>query len=205
MAQFPRTVGLADAYRFIVRAGYPVRPELADEITSADWFVWPTTKSSEEIQAAKNARKLLEDGIAKERIRLRGVLNPSLPPQDIDPAEARNGKPDVFGGQLAVSRRRYVEVACYEIDLRRAVKCREAKPNGMTNRKPLSEAELAIFAKNHLANGGLPTEGALREAMENAGKYAQRQRLRAVLRAAFPDRRPGRPKAENSPEKIAGK
>jgi len=71
---------------------------LADEITSADWFVWPTTKSPEEIQPAKNARKLLEDGIAKERIRLRGVLNPSLPPQDIDPAEARNGKPDVFGG-----------------------------------------------------------------------------------------------------------
>ena len=43
---FPRTVTLVEAFRAILRAIYPGRPALADEIQSYDWLLFDPNRRS---------------------------------------------------------------------------------------------------------------------------------------------------------------
>jgi hypothetical protein len=204
MGRFPRAVTLADAFRIILRARYSARPALADEIRSYAWFWYDANLPKEEVAVAKEALNVLKEGVANGKIRLRGALDLSLPPQDIDPADARSGELHVFpvlprsaligDGRLEVSLnnkvvRTYRQVHCYETDLRP-----RAKPSAVSRAKPTSDADFATFARNYLANGGRTTERAFAQAAKGAGINATRHRLRSAL----PARRRGRP--NNSPK-----
>ena len=173
MGRFPRAVTLADAFRIILRARYSARPALADEIRSYAWFWYDANLPKEEVAVAKEALNVLKEDVANGKIRLRGALDPSLPLQDIDPADARSGELKVFpvlrqgsgpfigDGMLEVSLnnkvvRTYRQVHCYEADLRP-----RAKPSAAPLAKPTSDADLAAFARNYLANGGAPSRARL--------------------------------------------
>jgi hypothetical protein len=69
----------------------------------------------------------LEEDVAHERIRLRGTLDSSKPPEDINPAEIARGKLDVFAQEFRILLngrvvRIYREVECYETDVARREK-----------------------------------------------------------------------------------
>jgi hypothetical protein len=177
---------------------------LADEIRSYAWFWYDANLPKEEVAVAKEALNVLKEGVTSGRIRLRGALDPSLPLQDIDPADARSGELKIFpvlqsspfigDGWLEVSLnnkvvRTYRQIHCYDADLHP-----RAKPSTAPRAKPTSDADLAKFRDDYLANGGRPIESAFTEAARNAGINATRERLRAAL----PARRRGRP---NSPKK----
>jgi hypothetical protein len=111
MGRFPRTVSIEEAFRRILREIYPDRPALADEIQSYDWdyffghrWWFETNLTSDEVIAVNKALKLLDELVVEQgEIRLRGALHPSKPLEDIDPADAKVSKPDVFAGKLRVS------------------------------------------------------------------------------------------------------
>jgi hypothetical protein len=185
--KFPRTVSLEEAFRRILRAIYSERPALADEVKS---FWWKDRKRlPDEDVAVNKAHELFEERVARGKIRLRGVLDLRKPREDIDPADAKNGKLDIFAGELRVFLnnkvvRTYRQVHCYEADLRS-----RTRPSAAPRAKPTSEADLAIFTRNYLDNGGRPVERPFAIAARNAGINATRKRLRAAL----PARPRGRP------------
>jgi hypothetical protein len=129
-----KMIPLADAFRLVLRAKYPQRPALADEIQNYHYFRYALIDKSTglradpEVQVADDAREALLDAIASQSIRLRGRLDNALP-NDIDPTEvARNGI-DVFDNALEVyepstrsSRfrmlRTYRNVHCYEGEIK---------------------------------------------------------------------------------------
>jgi hypothetical protein len=137
MGRFSPTVSTADAFRDKLRAIYPARPELADEIEDYLWF-FHKRGLPEEDAAAREALKELNEEITCGKIRLRGTRNLSLPPEDIVSADARSGKLDVFDGVLEVLHngkvvRTYYQVHCYEADLRPKAK---TKPGPKTANIP---------------------------------------------------------------------
>ena len=191
MGRSPRTVSLEEAFRRILRAIYPDRPALADEIHSYswDWFPYSTSLTSDEVIAVNEAFKLLDRGVADGKYRLCRVLGPAL--QDIDPP--RDGKLHVFKGELYVFTANevvtYRQVRCYVAGL--------PKPNGP---KRTSPTEFAKFIAGYLASGAPLTEEAITEAAKAKGINRPRQDLREAL----PPRPRGR-HPKNSPEKIAAK
>ena len=67
MGRSPRTIKLVEAFRTILRAKYPGRPALADEIQSYDWddfggvrFWFGTYLTSDEVIAVNKAFELLQ-------------------------------------------------------------------------------------------------------------------------------------------------
>jgi hypothetical protein len=127
MGRSPRTVTLVDAFRVILRAIYPDRPALADEIQSYDWdyffghrWWFETNLTSDEVIAVNKALKLLDEFV-EEGIRLRGALHPSKPLGEIDSADVSGSKLDVFAEKLRVFHgnkhiKTYYRVHCYETE-----------------------------------------------------------------------------------------
>ena len=156
MGRSPRTVTLEEAFRRILRANYPDRPALADEIQSYswDWFAnsqrFGTHLTSDEVIAVNQAFKLLDKGFSDGTFRFCRVLGSTL--QDIDPA--RNSRTHVFKAELYVFTGNetvtYRQVRCYEAGL--------PKPNGT---KRTSETEFAKFIESFLASGAPQTEKAI--------------------------------------------
>ena len=189
MGRSPRTVTLDEAFRRILRANYPDRPALADEIQSYswDWFAnsqwFGTHLTSDEVIAVNQAFELLDKGFSDGTFRFCRVLGPTL--QDIDPA--RNSRTHVFKGELYVFTGNgtitYRQVRCFEAGL--------PKPNGL---KWSSPAEFEKFKARFLASGAPLTEGAICEAAEEEGI----KRPREDFRKALPPRPRGRRK--NSPK-----
>ena len=188
-----------EAFRTILRAMYPARPALADEIQSYSWddfggvrFWFGTHLTSDEVIAVNEAFKLLDQG----KIRLRGVLGPSKPEEDIDRNDASAGKLHVFDGKLHFLENKviktYHRVRCYEIDVRRYVNelRTETKRNRVPLAKPTSSIELQHFTTNY---SGRRTLGDFTAAAEAAGINATRQRLDDALDTLGPRQR-GRPK-----------
>jgi hypothetical protein len=199
---FPRTVTLVEAFRMILRAIYPARPALADEVES---FWWNDCKRLPAEDAAVNkARELLKEQVARAKFRLRGVLDPHKPLENIDPADAKVGMLDIFAGELRVFLhnkvvRTYRQVRCYETDVDRCV----AELHSKT--KPRKWTSLAGFEKfcadfkDKLNGEAPPTERVFTDAANAADHYRPRKEMRRALRN-FGPRRPGR-----RPTKSAGK
>jgi hypothetical protein len=116
---FPRTVTLVEGFRRILRAVHPDRPALADEIESYAWLYFDPNRRcvdpdrgeeragedrEDEVKAFNEAHRQLGEFVRQEKgtFMLRGTLDPSKPVEDIDPADARDSKPDVFAGKLYV-------------------------------------------------------------------------------------------------------
>lgn len=141
-------VTLTDAFRQLVCAAYPRRPQLADEIQSYRWFTHPSERleifhcpycaPQEELQAAKAALDALKRGVRQEEIRLRGCLSNRLskPRKDIDSTEARDGELNIFDRVLEVSEgggvvRKYQQVDCLANDIRRIARTFNAMATGV--------------------------------------------------------------------------
>jgi hypothetical protein len=200
MARFPRTVTFEEAFRKILRAIHPERPALADEVES---FWWHDRKRlPDEDVAVNKARELFEERVAQGKFRLRGVLDPRKPREDIDPADAKVGKPDIFAGELRVFHnnkvvRTYRQVDIYETDVRRCVAelRSEIKPAKWTNEPGFERFTTAY--KNSLNGKAPPTEAEFTAAANGAGHYRPRKEMRAAWRNAFGPLPPGpRPKSQ---------
>jgi hypothetical protein len=118
-----------EAFRAILRAIYPQRPQLADEVTHPAWFLYTKTNNTPDAEgeAAKKAIKYFRSCVASHQIRLRGVLKTSEPPIDIDPSEAANGHLGIFDATLELRadgrpQRKYTQVYCITDDVEGAVR-----------------------------------------------------------------------------------
>jgi hypothetical protein len=197
MGRSPRTIKLVEALRTILRVMHPGRPALADEIQSYDWdyfggvqWWFGTHLTSDEVIAVNRAFELLDQG----KIRFRGVLGPSKPEEDIDPADSSAGKLHVFDGKLYFLENKgittYHRVRAYETDVRRRVtelrsKTSKTKPNDVPLAKPLRN-----FTANYKGRRTLKDFTAAAEAV---GINDTRARFDTALNTLGPRRR-GRPK-----------
>jgi hypothetical protein len=177
MARFPRTITLIEACGRILRAKNPDQPALADKITRYGWelsylkdditlskrqmrLFWSLSKrqrmsfrreeetARKEMAKFKEARELFGGLVAREKIRLRGTLEPRDPLDDVDPADAEDGKLDILTGELRVFRngklvKTYRQVRCYEadVDCCAAELRSETKRNGILLPKQASETD----------------------------------------------------------------
>jgi hypothetical protein len=127
-----RMLTLTEAFRTILRASYPSRPALADEVDGRDYFRPPLDGSKrpvEEVQAVSDALDILKDAIANQSVRLHGRLDlAGERPADIYPTEITRAGISVFDNVLdvwqpttRVSRFRqlpiYLNVHCYAADI----------------------------------------------------------------------------------------
>jgi hypothetical protein len=95
---------LTEAFQAVLRARYPSRPALADEVQSVDYFRPPfdgSIRPIEEVQAAHDACDMLRDAIANQSVRLFGRLNGELP-DDINPTEIDRRGIGIFKNDLEV-------------------------------------------------------------------------------------------------------
>ena len=207
---FPRTVTLEEAFRRILRALYPDRPALADEIQSYNWdfggghhwWQYETNLTSDEVIAVNKALELLNEFVLEQgKIKLRGAAHPSKPDEDINPADVGGSKLDVFAGKLRIFDgnkhiKTYYRVYCYETDVNRCVA--ELRSETQRNRgslaKPMSK-KLRNFTTNYK---GQRTLNYFTAAAQAEGINATRETFNAALDTLGPRRR-GRPK--NSQEK----
>ena len=193
-----------EAFRRILRALYPDRPALADEIpTRWGWELsYPTyditrpkrvrrlirrkiKTAIKEMAKIKEARELFRELVAREKLRLRGVLDPSKPLDDIDPADARVGVVDILAGELRVFHnnklvRIYRQVHCYKTDVDRCVAelRSETKRTKWTN--PAGFEKFTTAYKGRLNGKAPPTEVEFTRAANTAGHYRPRKEMRQV-------------------------
>jgi hypothetical protein len=173
---------------------------LADEIQSYAWLYFDPNRRcvdpdrgeeragesrEDEVKVFNEARKGLGDSVRQEhgKFRLRGALHPSSPLEDIDPADAKDSRPDVFDGKLRVFDgnkiiKTYHRVHCYETDVDRCV----AELRSETKHaKRTSETEFAKFKTGFLDSGAPLTESAITQAAKDAGINRPRKDLRKAL------------------------
>jgi hypothetical protein len=189
----------------------PDQPALADKIpTRWGWeLIYPEDDiakeetAKKEMAKIKEARELFGRLVAREKIKLRGVLDPSKPLEDIDPADAEDGMLAILTGELRVFLnnklvRTYRQVRCYETDVDR---CAAELRSETKSAKWTSPAELEKFVKDYktgLGGGEPPTVKVFTEAAEAKGIKRPRKDLRAARAALGPIRRGRRP---NLPKK----
>jgi hypothetical protein len=93
-----------EAFRAILRVRYLPRPALADEIRDWPWFHHPRRRGvpPEENCAATVVLNWLREQPKAGKLRLRGVLDATKPPQDIDPIDVRAGVLDPWKRELRI-------------------------------------------------------------------------------------------------------
>jgi hypothetical protein len=122
-----KTITMTEAFRVVLRAGYPQRPALADEIRDIHYFHQPFDKTTgrridPEVQAADDALAVLKEAVNKQSIRLRAWLGDN-PPADIEPMEVAWNGVHVFDGTIEVygergrTLRTYRNVHCYAAEI----------------------------------------------------------------------------------------
>jgi hypothetical protein len=189
-------VTLTDAFRQLVCAAYPRRPQLADEIQSYRWFTHPSERleifhcpycaPQEELQAAKAALDALKRGVRQEEIRLRGCLSNRLskPRKDIDSTEARDGELNIFDRVLEVSEgggvvRKYQQVDCLANDIRRIARTFNTTVTG-ASKAAFTETSAADFVAKQFQTMPNTTLDAVRAAARGRGN-------RTLLDGAYKD------------------
>jgi hypothetical protein len=226
MEQFPPTVTLLETLRRILRAKYPDRPALADEIKSYAWLYFDPNRRcvdpdhvddggerfwrgeeragegrEDEVKAFNETHRRLGEFVRQEhgKFRLRGALHPSSLLEDIDPADAKVSRMDVFAGTLQVFDgdkviKTYYRVHPYEKDVDRCVAelRSEAKSGKYTSRAAFER--FAAAYKDSLNGKRAPTEKVFTKAVTDAKHSRPREEIRTAWRG-FGPRRPGpRPK-----------
>jgi hypothetical protein len=118
---------LTESFRTILRAGYPSRPAVADEIQSyryfhsAPWCHCRLRRLDPEAQAADEAEAALKDGVMSESVRLRAILGDNRP-DDIEPMEVAWNGIHIFDNTLKVyeggrTLQTFRKVRCYAADI----------------------------------------------------------------------------------------
>jgi len=197
-------IPLAEAFRRLLRAGYPARPTLANEISSYSWFyvrqvLVETKKASNEetaeYDAAKRAADQLRAAIIAEDLALRGVFK-SDKPADIDPADcaaAGVGGIDFLGNILEVSKagkteRRYEHVRCKAADIAKLI-----KPRPAARRLKISETKCRAAVGNYLrATGRAATQRGLLTFLTGLGIEGPRAQFLKELKGQRGDVKLGR-------------
>jgi hypothetical protein len=161
-----KSITLADAFRAILRAMWPQRPALVDEIQSsryfhdARWCHCRLRRIDLEAQAADDALAVLRDAIVSQSIRLRGWLGDNLP-ADIEHMEVAWNGIHVFDNTLEVygergrTLRTYRNVHCYAADIATLIGAAEndaavddgARPGIQTTVQAKAESACGEFLK----------------------------------------------------------
>jgi hypothetical protein len=146
-----RLIPLTEAFRAVVRAWYPARPALADEIQNEDYFRSPFDKSmgwrlNPEVQIADFAYAELKDAIINQQVRLRGRRETKDDAEDIDPTEIKrtgilifNNAVDRWQPTTRVSQFKqlpiYLNVHCYADEIAALIGTPTAPSPGVTKDK----------------------------------------------------------------------
>ena len=190
MGRSPRAITLVEAFRSILRAIYPDRPALADEIQSYDWdsfhghhwWQYETNLTSDEVIAVNKAFELLDEFVVERgKVRLRGALGPSKPLEVIDPADVKGSKLDVFAGKLRVFDgnkhiKTYYRVHCCETNVNRRLADLRSETK-QAKRTKLKGDEIPEFTKNYLDLEPKPTLTGIRNKWRDAGHGAKARDL----------------------------
>ena len=185
MGRSPRAITLVEAFRSILRAIYPDRPALADEIQSYDWdyfqgshwWFFETHLTSDEVIAVNKALELLDEFVVERgKVRLRGALGPSKPLEVIDPADVKGSKLDVFAGKLRVFDgnkhiKTYYRVHCCETNVNRRLADLRSETK-QAKRTKLKGDEIPEFTKNYLDLEPKPTLTGIRTKWHDEGHGA---------------------------------
>jgi hypothetical protein len=93
-----------EAFRAILRAQYRRRAALADEIRDVYWFhYWRRNEvPQEEHCVASRVSEWLHEQQRTGKLRLRGVLDVTKPPQDIDPIDVQAGELRIWDRELKI-------------------------------------------------------------------------------------------------------
>jgi hypothetical protein len=166
-----------EALGLYLRARYPARPALVDEITSVDWFlerqldrpIEGTIAALETTVVFEALNSLIRD-VTYSIIRLRGILRSDGAVTDVDPADQAVGDLNIWEMTFDCSvpelpNRIFRNVRCVEADAKRA-----AKSQSPTARlPPFNEKTAATFVKTYLETAKNPTVDGLRESAKGRG------------------------------------
>ena len=157
-----RLIPLTEAFRAVLRAWYPARPALADEIQNEDYFRSPFDKSTgwrldPEVQIADFVCEELRDAIMKQQVRLRGRRQNKDDVEDIDPTEIKRtgiliftNAVDRWQSTTRVSQFKqlpiYLNVHCYADDITALIGATVAPPAVVTKVKPVISPDEACQA-----------------------------------------------------------
>jgi hypothetical protein len=167
-----RLIPLTEAFRAVVRAWYPARPTLADEIQNEDYFRSPFDKSTgwrlnPEVQIADFAYAELKDAIINQQVRLRGRRETKDDAEDIDPTEIKRSGIFIFTNAVdrwqpttRVSKYRqlpiYLNVHCYADEIAALIGPTVAPSPGVTKDSALAstpnDAVIALIEAHHDSN-----------------------------------------------------
>jgi hypothetical protein len=216
----------AEALRVIVRALWPARLTLADEITDLRWFHYPKTMvesgraTTEEHDVTKRALGLFHEKRTNGAVRASGVFNGVGRRELIEPSEVARGDLGIWKRELDCTirgypKRMYVDVLVSRRDVEAAIADSVSPaPDGgekdATPSKRFNQTSADEFTRQFITNerneGRRPTLGNLEAAALAAGKRGVRDLLRNAYRRLMPhqgfDTRVGRPtKAPQKPAK----
>ena len=157
-----RLIPLTEAFRAVLRAWYPARPALADEIQNEDYFRSPFDKSTgwrldPEVQIADFAYAELIDAIMKQQVKLRGRRQNKDDAEDIDPTEIKRSGILIFTNAVdrwqsttRVSQFKqlpiYLNVHCYADDIAALLGATVAPSTVVTKDKPVISPDEACRA-----------------------------------------------------------
>jgi hypothetical protein len=200
-----KMIPLIEAFRRVLRARYPARLALADEIESFRWFWKPfdgSIRPPEEVQAAADACDVLRDAIASQSVRLLGRLNGARA-DDIHATEIDRRGIGIFTNDLEVYEprtehtdfkvlpRKYTHVHCYAEDIEALIGLPAPALVVTKDETPEEAAIRLIKAKPKMQKAAL-----WHMARETIPRLHKKDFLRAWKRGTSPERqRGGRPTA----------
>jgi hypothetical protein len=204
---------LLEAFRVILRALHPKRPELADEIHDIRWFRYPRRYGDpehggvppEEHDAAKMARDVLTKNVRELNIRLVGILDDGKPqePHEIHQSDCRDGELNIWKNELEVEKynKVYRQVGCIAADVLRVVRSLAGETSLPVGR--MTSAEMSAFVTQYRGSTARPSQRGCEAEAKRTGKAFDRKELRKLYNAAATRGgqavTPGRPRFRYSP------
>jgi len=160
--------------------------------------------NTEVLQASLNQ---LNEAVHTYRIRLRGTLDRSKPPMEIDELEQQIGVLDVWENTLTCDGRVYRDIRCYKDEVEQesagTVPAQEVPPKAPPPSGKDVKGFVAEFIEKTKKNGKNPTQLGVWNAAKDGLPGATRERLRLEFGRQVATPRRGRPRKKssiNSPE-----
>jgi hypothetical protein len=211
---------LLDAFRVILRALYPKRPGLADEIQDIRWFHYPRRHRvpPEERDAANKAREVLTKNVRELNIGLIGVLKGISPqePHAINPIACASGELNMWENTLEVEeplteseKKKVFPVRHHNVWQVHAVAAADINRivRSLAGEAPFAgrftAAELDALVTQYRVSNPRPSQRGCEAAAKRMGKAFDRKELRKLYNAAATREgqavTPGRPRFRYSP------